>query len=134
MTQPDCHTYPGGRVGRDDPRYETLVRGFNLRWVGRPSSIALCGDAEQVRQTVQDAVDHDLRLTVRSGGHCYENFAVHNENGILVDMAPMNRVYYDSDRSEEHTSELQSLAYLVCRLLLEKKKKNKKQTKTRHKM
>src|SRR2546425_9436820 len=30
-----------------------------------------------------------------------------------------------SERSEEHTSELQSLAYLVCRLLLEKKKKNK---------
>src|SRR2546425_6643091 len=28
-----------------------------------------------------------------------------------------------SARSEEHTSELQSLAYLVCRLLLEKKKK-----------
>src|SRR5687767_15414223 len=27
-----------------------------------------------------------------------------------------------SSRSEEHTSELQSLAYLVCRLLLEKKK------------
>src|SRR2546425_1822785 len=30
-------------------------------------------------------------------------------------------------RSEEHTSELQSLAYLVCRLLLEKKKKYRKQ-------
>src|SRR2546425_7267999 len=29
----------------------------------------------------------------------------------------------ESCRSEEHTSELQSLAYLVCRLLLEKKKK-----------
>src|SRR5687767_16016793 len=28
----------------------------------------------------------------------------------------------DKARSEEHTSELQSLAYLVCRLLLEKKK------------
>src|SRR2546425_5240700 len=28
-------------------------------------------------------------------------------------------------RSEEHTSELQSLAYLVCRLLLEKKKTNR---------
>src|SRR2546425_6630719 len=28
-----------------------------------------------------------------------------------------------NERSEEHTSELQSLAYLVCRLLLEKKKK-----------
>src|SRR5229473_4799044 len=31
-------------------------------------------------------------------------------------------------RSEEHTSELQSLAYLVCRLLLEKKKKKKNKT------
>src|SRR2546425_7466179 len=30
-----------------------------------------------------------------------------------------------STRSEEHTSELQSLAYLVCRLLLEKKKNKK---------
>src|SRR3712207_7548079 len=29
-----------------------------------------------------------------------------------------------ADRSEEHTSELQSRQYLVCRLLLEKKKKN----------
>src|SRR5437879_6862455 len=31
----------------------------------------------------------------------------------------------DRMRSEEHTSELQSPMYLVCRLLLEKKKKNK---------
>src|SRR3712207_7602851 len=30
---------------------------------------------------------------------------------------------YTPDRSEEHTSELQSRQYLVCRLLLEKKKK-----------
>src|SRR2546425_5673080 len=36
-------------------------------------------------------------------------------------------------RSEEHTSELQSLAYLVCRLLLEKKKKtNNKRRKSTH--
>src|SRR5436853_4890144 len=33
-------------------------------------------------------------------------------------------------RSEEHTSELQSLRHLVCRLLLEKKKKNIKYKKT----
>src|SRR2546425_4526962 len=31
--------------------------------------------------------------------------------------------WIEAPRSEEHTSELQSLAYLVCRLLLEKKKK-----------
>src|SRR5687767_15389065 len=34
-------------------------------------------------------------------------------------------------RSEEHTSELQSLAYLVCRLLLEKKKKDKEHHQSR---
>src|SRR5437879_9260752 len=33
------------------------------------------------------------------------------------------------ERSEEHTSELQSPMYLVCRLLLEKKKKTKEQLK-----
>src|SRR5258707_9738246 len=32
----------------------------------------------------------------------------------------------ERERSEEHTSELQSRQYLVCRLLLEKKKKNAK--------
>src|SRR5438093_7992141 len=33
-------------------------------------------------------------------------------------------LWKSDDRSEEHTSELQSLTNLVCRLLLEKKKKN----------
>src|SRR2546426_2632940 len=36
------------------------------------------------------------------------------------------RSYRGKDRSEEHTSELQSPCNLVCRLLLEKKKKKKK--------
>src|SRR5262249_58883753 len=40
--------------------------------------------------------------------------AAHDRIGIMVVAAP---------RSEEHTSELQSLTNLVCRLLLEKKKK-----------
>src|SRR2546425_9234273 len=39
---------------------------------------------------------------------------------------PWSRGRTTSKRSEEHTSELQSLAYLVCRLLLEKKKKNRR--------
>src|SRR3712207_7447480 len=37
----------------------------------------------------------------------------------------VKEVAYHAQRSEEHTSELQSRQYLVCRLLLEKKKKNK---------
>src|SRR5437899_8775613 len=44
---------------------------------------------------------------------------------LLRRYAPRNDSYTFT-RSEEHTSELQSLRHLVCRLLLEKKKKNKK--------
>src|SRR2546423_7261081 len=42
----------------------------------------------------------------------------------LAERLAESRISGDNRRSEEHTSELQSLAYLVCRLLLEKKKKN----------
>src|SRR5687768_18305951 len=41
------------------------------------------------------------------------------------------REMFRNDRSEEHTSELQSRLHLVCRLLLEKKKKKKKKQKNR---
>src|SRR5258707_3359885 len=37
-------------------------------------------------------------------------------------------IAYAATRSEEHTSELQSRQYLVCRLLLEKKKKPERET------
>src|SRR3712207_8229903 len=38
---------------------------------------------------------------------------------------PADAITVAAERSEEHTSELQSRQYLVCRLLLEKKKKKK---------
>src|SRR5687767_15356184 len=44
---------------------------------------------------------------------------------ILPSASRLKRPCANQRRSEEHTSELQSLAYLVCRLLLEKKKKIK---------
>src|SRR5262245_62915702 len=50
--------------------------------------------------------------------------------GVQINLPLRNRTaeaqYGRSLRSEEHTSELQSLRHLVCRLLLEKKKKNNK--------
>src|SRR5215208_5570601 len=45
-------------------------------------------------------------------------FLTDHSNDTAIASAP-------SSRSEEHTSELQSRGHLVCRLLLEKKKKNK---------
>src|SRR5215510_16487682 len=44
----------------------------------------------------------------------------------LAPVLPVRRLTRIGPRSEEHTSELQSRGHLVCRLLLEKKKKTKK--------
>src|SRR5258705_7305329 len=44
-------------------------------------------------------------------------------DGLCVYLVSGPRMKFN-ERSEEHTSELQSLRHLVCRLLLEKKKKN----------
>src|SRR3712207_8985612 len=51
-------------------------------------------------------------------------------NPITQKKVPLSgaEIYYGTEaRSEEHTSELQSRQYLVCRLLLEKKKKHSHQ-------
>src|SRR5258708_21196310 len=64
---------------------------------------------------------------------CYFNpkpAAADHEHGTAAHYCLFNNAYkvnhghYGSTRSEEHTSELQSPDHLVCRLLLEKKKKN----------
>src|SRR3712207_6972548 len=48
----------------------------------------------------------------------------HAESGDVNQSFDVSQTGDNSSRSEEHTSELQSRQYLVCRLLLEKKKKN----------
>ena len=87
---PEVLVYPS------DPSFDQLRHGFNLRWVGSPAYVALCSDAEQVQQTVQQALDNGLRITVRSGNHCYEDFAVGNDGGVIVDLSQMTAVGKDA--------------------------------------
>src|SRR2546425_8046769 len=47
---------------------------------------------------------------------------------VITEVFVLSLPFIVAMRSEEHTSELQSLAYLVCRLLLEKKKQTKNHT------
>src|SRR5437762_8715543 len=72
-------------------------------------------EKKSVEDLISDlnAVPENIRTVVRNngGGHANHSF-------FWKIMGP-------NARSEEHTSELQSPMYLVCRLLLEKKKRNK---------
>src|SRR2546425_2974767 len=68
---------------------------------------------------------HDA-LPILLGAHEVVEGLVPVDRALVVDVEEAEiRVGEGGGRSEEHTSELQSLAYLVCRLLLEKKKKSK---------
>src|SRR2546425_4357055 len=63
----------------------------------------------------------------RSGRNRAGDYLSMRGESVAAWNAPLDALFLCSGgrkpRSEEHTSELQSLAYLVCRLLLEKKKK-----------
>jgi FAD/FMN-containing dehydrogenase len=88
-------TENGVRVERDDRRYPALVRGFNLRWVGTPRYVRVCTGTDDVVRAVQEALDDGRRVTVRGGGHCYEDFVTENPDGVILDLSPMNGVALD---------------------------------------
>src|SRR3712207_6979415 len=73
-------------------------------------------------RSVDAGVGAAVRGLLRPGGlRDSERVRVlHQDDRVVID----REVFLDQRRSEEHTSELQSRQYLVCRLLLEKKKKN----------
>jgi FAD binding domain-containing protein/berberine-like enzyme len=86
------------KVGPSDPRYADLVRrGFNKRFAGTPDYVRLVGSTEQVVEAVQEAVRNELRVVVRSGGHCLEGFVADPSVRVLIDTSLMTGVYYDPE-------------------------------------
>src|SRR2546422_11560175 len=64
---------------------------------------------------------HRRAIADRESGHPHRDRGVHGQYRLFRDEPAA--LAGPSRRSEEHTSELQSRLHLVCRLLLEKKKK-----------
>ncbi|WP_188187858.1 FAD-binding oxidoreductase [Nonomuraea sp. SYSU D8015] len=81
-----------------DPRYDDLtVRRTNHRFRPRPDYFHVVGSTEQVVAAVDEAVRAGRRVTVRSGGHCYEDF-VGDGAQVVIDMCEMSEVYFDEER------------------------------------
>ena len=78
-------------VLRQDLRYNTLKKGHNLRWPETEAQdagrIELVESAKDAADALQRIVSAGLRPTVRSGGHCYEDFVVNNPGGAILDMS-----------------------------------------------
>src|SRR5690554_7252993 len=130
-------------------RYMSIL----LATVGLAFSVSACAETDHARFAVDThyrlldkpvAVDDPTKIEVREFffygcPHCYDTEPLVQEwtkskpadvdlvlNPVLFinGAEPLARAFYVAQRSEEHTSELQSRPHLVCRLLLEKKKKN----------
>src|SRR3989449_5793477 len=71
------------------------------------------------RQTRYPSAAQRAQPSLRRARVCLESLGTAEPDGVL-------------ERSEEHTSELQSRLHLVCRLLLEKKKKNNRNRRPGH--
>src|SRR2546427_7731258 len=74
------------------------------------------------RDDREHRLEHGVRLQRDRGGVGGIRVRAHALEAEPRQPAPPGRAVRERDRSEEHTSELQSQSNLVCRLLLEKKK------------
>ncbi|WP_424530126.1 BBE domain-containing protein [Sphaerisporangium viridialbum] len=89
-------TFQATTITPDDPRYQSMLRGTNHRFVGSPDFVRVVTTTQQVIDTVNEAVSTGRRLAVRSGGHGLEDFITNPEVKILLDISEMQDVYYDS--------------------------------------
>ncbi|MBC9725460.1 FAD-dependent oxidoreductase [Streptomyces sp. TRM68367] len=106
MSTTPAHPASAGptEVGPGDARYEALRRGFNQRWIATPDYVVVATGTRDVvaaLDTYLAAQDRTgsppRRITVRSGGHCYEDFACGADVDVIIDVSAMDGVYYDPE-------------------------------------
>src|SRR5580693_2358094 len=101
------------KVTRTDPRYPILRRSRNLRWDGNEaeaaSRIELCENASDAAEALQRIVTAGMRPTIRSGGHCYEDFVVNNPGGAILDLSVLKTVSLPGDGTRYRISPGQEL-------------------------
>jgi aclacinomycin oxidase len=84
------------KVEPGDARYaELLRRGFNKRFAHSPDYIRMVCSSEDVVDAVQDAVRDNLRVAVRSGGHCMEGLVADPAVRVVIDTSLMTGVHFD---------------------------------------
>lgn len=80
-------------------QYPDLITGVNQRWVGNPEAINLVSTTGQIVTAVQQAVRAGKRISVRSGGHCFEDFVYNPAVHVVLDLSNMNQISFDPARN-----------------------------------
>ncbi|MET9934636.1 MULTISPECIES: FAD-binding protein [unclassified Streptomyces] len=90
-----AHPAAGPVITPDDPRYPALIKGSNQRFLGSPEHIKMIRSAADARAALTLAVRTGKRISVRSGGHCLEDFTYNPKVQVVLDFSEMNHVDYD---------------------------------------
>lgn len=90
------------RIERDtaDTRFPSFLQGFNRRWLAPGcEAVYLCFTADGTAQALDDALArHGERVTIKSGGHCYEDFVFSGDTRAILDVTPMGGAGFDPER------------------------------------
>lgn len=81
-----------------DSRYESFVRAHNTRFSNRPDQVTIATTSAHVAEALGKAVAAGRQVSVRSGGHCLENFTTWSGVKDLIDLSQMSDVYFDERR------------------------------------
>ena len=92
-------------VDENSKTHSALQKGFNLRWpiasADGAQRIYICSTPEEVQTAANEALGQGFRITVRSGGHCYEGFVsnrlISNEELAIIDLGEMKGMDYDAN-------------------------------------
>lgn len=82
---------------KSDAPYELLRKGFNKRIEKFPLLIALCRNTAGVAEAMKYAIQNNLPVAVKSGGHCMEGFSC-NDDGMVINVSLLNKItWLDKD-------------------------------------
>ncbi|WP_019891705.1 FAD-dependent oxidoreductase [Streptomyces purpureus] len=88
----------GATIRPGDARYAGLTTGNNQRFVAKPDYIKMIRSAKDAERALQAAFKAGKRVAVRSGGHCFADFAANADIEVILDFSEMTHVGYDETR------------------------------------
>ncbi|MFJ6701114.1 FAD-dependent oxidoreductase [Streptomyces sp. NPDC091272] len=86
----------GATVKPSDPRYPLLTSGNNQRFVARPDYVKMIKSSADAERALELAFRTKKRISVRSGGHCFADFAANPDIEVILDFSEMTEVSYDA--------------------------------------
>lgn len=81
----------GRVVVKSDADYIEAREDYNGRFNSHPKAIIYCENELDVSATIKWAREHNLKVSIRSGGHSYEGFSV-IDDGIVIDVSKIDSI------------------------------------------